>query len=200
MVPIDAGLNAALQATPLLPEDNDDDDLGLWRGALRALAPIVRGAMLLRNNVIKPVILIIPEWLVLVYLIGRNVAVAVAAVRIKRAAGRGASNDDLMFAGMYMSAAILFAVISSVLFVLLADRKVSQAIIVSLLSCIGVWASVALDNVLRHADGDAFRSDEASVEAADRRCLYLHGGTGFALAVVLLAIPATCPWDFGSTD
>ena len=178
---------------------NDDDEVGdgPTGSVLSVVRPIMRVVLFLRGSFVKPLLQVIPEWVILIYLVGRNVFVGLIAVRVKRAAmGAEASAlgaDDWAFVNVYSACAVVFSVFSMLFFVLLSDRVVSEAILATLLSLIGVWASVVLDRVLRVADSAAVTADEAQVPATERRLLYLHGGAGLAIAGMLMAIPSVCP-------
>ncbi|OYV74826.1 MAG: hypothetical protein B7Z66_15125 [Chromatiales bacterium 21-64-14] len=186
----------ALRTSKMLNGEDDDDDGGFVRLMTAVIRPIMYVILWLRSSFVKPLLLIVPEWIILLYLVWRNVAVATIAVRAKRAMSVGkVFNDDWAFANMYSASAVVFGVLSVVLFALLADRSVSTSVIASVLSCAGVGASCLLDRLLRSADTPAFAADEGTIEATERRLMFLHGGAGLAFAAVTMAIPACCPYN-----
>jgi hypothetical protein len=106
---------------------------------------------------------------------------------------------DFMFAGVYTAQAVLCVVflIAFFLFVGTPLSKLPYLEIFGLLvSCGGVWASVLMDSILRSTtDTEAFRTSEVHDPAAtQRRLVYLHGVSGFAVAMLVVAIPLTCPF------
>ena len=188
----------ALMSSKMLNLEEDEDDDGITRVALKLLGPVMRLVLWLRSSLVRPLLLVIPEWAILLYLVGRSVTVAILAVRIKQKspaqrAGK-ALNDDVAFANMYSASAVVFGVLSMVLFALLAGRSVSSSVVAVVLSCAGVCASALLDRLLRAADTAAFRASEATPEGTERRMLFMHGGTGLAFAAATMAISICCPF------
>ena len=192
---IPARISDALHASRMLKlgDSDDEDDGGFVRLVLKIAKPIIRVILWCRSSLIRPLLLVIPEWVILIYLVGRNVAVAVMAVRVKR---HGASllNDDFAFANLYSACAVVFGVLSIALFALLAGRSVSTSVFAVVLSSAGVCASALLDHLLRSADTASFLSDEATAVATQRRVMFLHGGAGLAFSAVATAIPSCCPF------
>ena len=188
----------ALMSSKMLNLEEDEDDDGITRFVIKLLGPIMRLVLWLRSSLVRPLLLVIPEWAILLYLVGRSVTVAILAVRIKQKspaqrAGK-ALNDDVAFANMYSASAIVFGVLSMVLFALLAGRSVSSSVVAVVLSCAGVCASALLDRLLRAADTGAFRASESTPEGTERRMLFMHGGTGLAFAAATMAISTCCPF------
>ena len=192
-------ISDALHASKMLNgEEDTDDNGGFVRFLLTILKPLMRIILWLRSSLFKPILIVIPEWAILLYLVGRNVGVAIMAVRVKQSSAAGsvgrALNDDWAFVNMYSASAVVFGVLSIVLFALLAGRSVSTSVIAVVLSCAGVAASALMNHLLQAADTASFKAAEATPAATERRLLFVHGGAGLAFAAVTMSIPMCCPY------
>ena len=167
-------------------------------GFAKVLGPLLAGQKALATAMAN-----IPEPVLMAYLIHSTIKQTISVVhgvdtfvdKEKKASAKG----DYVFAGAYAAQAILYLAFYVALFVF-AGVPLNEfpflAVAGLLVSCCGVWASVLMDGILRTTtDTEAFRTSETHDPAAiRRRLLYLHGAVGFAVALLVIAIPMTCPF------
>jgi len=180
----------------------DDDGGGLLDMILEAFRTIKKIGLYVQSTWVGEVMRRTPGFVLVGVMVYVSAASAAAVVKIRMSVVKDQDNNmskwvlapDMVFGAMYLACVVVIAIICIGLVVWPWASGVypMTGIFGALASVAGVYISILFDQVIRLSDSSTnvyLPSDMVT------RLVYLHTSVAFVLAVVVSAIPSSCPYD-----
>jgi hypothetical protein len=143
---------------------------------------------------LMPVVSLVPDVVVLCALVGASLLTAtIASSASVEFLGWSWLTPELALAGYYFASTVVYGAAATVFYFVVRGAAPWAVLAPLLLSCLGLWASLTFDAMLRGADTAEVREAAADPAEAQRRMLYLHGAAAGVVGLALSLIPLACP-------